>query len=106
MKTLEQLEQEHKGLYEKFLPTLSEYQTMAARCLELQIEIFRLRLRKEFSSAGVIPKRELVISVTARDNPKVLDQIVAKIRENKIDITAVVYDPRTFTFHLFSEPRT
>lgn len=98
---LSELIAEHRKLYEAFLPTLNTYQDMAKRALELQVEIFNHRFAQAFPEAAAT-SRSLVTSITARETPQHLEKLLAEFERQDIKITEIVYDPRTFVFHLFS----
>lgn len=98
---LEALKEEHKKLYETFLPTLSSYQDMAKRALELQISIFKLRLAQAFPEARQ-ESRSLVTTITAREMLPNMEKLIAEIERQGIKIEQITYDPRTFSFLLFS----
>ncbi len=100
---LEDLEREHKELYEQFLPTLEQYQSLAKRALELQIEIFKRRLC--LAVCPEIKERHLVTQVSARLTPAQLERVIAELEKNEVRISEIVYDTRTFEFYLFTHAR-
>jgi hypothetical protein len=99
--TLERLEAEHKALYEAFLPTLSQYQDMARKALELQIGIFAGRLGQDLEVE--IKHRSLVTKISARETPAHLARLLGELTKAGIKVTEVIYDARTFDFYLYAD---
>jgi hypothetical protein len=95
------LQEEHRQLYEKFLPTLNEYQDMAKRALELQISIFKLRLERAFPKASN-STRGHVLTISAREMLPNLEKLLAEVERQGVKVDHINYDPRTFSFSLFS----
>jgi len=99
---LKELTGAHKKLYEEFFPTLSRYQEMAKRALDMQIEMFHLRF------AGALPDAQtlnapLIVTISAREMPSKLDALLAALAKDQIAVGTIVYDPKTFAFHLYGK---
>lgn len=99
-KPLAQLEAEHAALYREFLPTLTQYQDMAAKALELQIGIAKGRFIQAFPKARH-EQAALIATFSARETPAKLAVLLDALAEKKIEVGQIVYDPRNFAFHLY-----
>jgi hypothetical protein len=99
--TLQELEAEHKTLYEKFIPTLGQYQKLAAEALQLQQEIYRRKLQQLFPKAKRI-KALPVATISAREQPAKVDQLLQQVeKQTGVTITHIVENPNDFTYRLF-----
>ena len=98
--SLEELQTEHRELYKQFLPTLTQYQDMAKRALELQIAIFDKRLRQAFPTAP-FSEQGLILKISAREKPSRLEELLTELAKTEIKVSSIIYDPRTFEFYLY-----
>lgn len=98
--SLSNLLEQHAELYREFLPTLTHYQEIAKKALDLQIEITRMRLRETFPDAEYT-EAALVTTISAREKPAALPVLLDALAKQKIEVGHIVYDPRTFAFHIY-----
>lgn len=92
---------EHEALYKEFLPTLEHYQRMAAKALVLQKAIYQTRLTQAFPSAVCEPLLPICV-LSAREPVQRFNILMEKLAEEKVNVTHILYDERSFNFHLFA----
>lgn len=102
-KSLEELMAEHTALYKEFLPTLDKYSDMAKRALELQIEIFKLRLTQAQPAAEFLSLAPIA-TISARETPAKLGQLLDALAKKEVAVKTIIYDPINFAFHLYGNP--
>lgn len=99
---LEELRHRYDTLYrEKFGPTLTSYTEMAAEALALQVAIYRKRLAAELGVKVRVQPRALAFS--ARESVGAFHNMLAALKEQKIKVSEVIYDPARHEFHLFTK---
>src|ERR1700745_84699 len=93
---------QHAQIYRELVPTLDKYQDMAKRALELQVQICDARFSQAFPDAA-FEAAPLIITLSARETPAKVDGILAELSKKKITVTQVIFDPQTFSYHLYGQ---
>lgn len=103
---LESLEDAHQELYTEFQRDhMPRYTEIAKKLLDLQIEIFKRKLTDLLDKhrPSFIIELTLICTISARETVAALAQVLARIEKEQIKVAQVIYDPRTFTFHIYSQ---
>lgn len=88
------------GVYKDFLPHQETIQKMAKRALDLQTEIYRRSLIEAYPEV-MGNDYPLILSFSAREPLPKFQQLMAALAKDNIQVAAINYDPKTFTFSLY-----
>jgi hypothetical protein len=89
-------------LNREFEPHLTVIRNMASRAIVLQTEIYTRKLAEHYPFATVT-KAPVIVTFSARDPLTGFQQILAALAKDSIEVAAVNYDPKTFTFTLYGK---
>lgn len=102
--TNDELRAQHKAIYDQFTPTVQQYQNMAAELLQIQIELFKRRLKEEFPTVPQV-ERARILDVNARVTMEKFEAVLTEVKQHHVAPVAIQFDPLTFNFTFFGKTK-